>query len=59
MTAQQKVWLTLWMVKYIYSSIRLVFPVELNLRLALPYGKAPGGVALNPVVKTGSSLVTR
>lgn len=49
----------MWMVKYIYSSIRLVFPVELNLRLASPYGKAPGGVALNPVVKTGSSLVTR
>lgn len=59
MMVWQEVGPALQLTQFIYSSIRLVFPVELDLGSELVHGKPPEGVPLKPVAKSRGSPVTR
>lgn len=56
MTKQQEVVPALELLPFIYSSTRVVFPVDLDLGTESVHGKAPGRVTS---VKSGDNTVTR
>lgn len=56
MTKQQEVVPALELLLFIYSSTRVIFPVDLDLGTEAVHGKAPGRVTL---VKRGDNRVTR